>query len=319
MRAVPKLAVGVLTATLACASVAHAAGDMPLTKGAFAGSFGIGQGRNMFLECFGHGSPTVVLDAGLRNGAAFWGDAQRTPQSPPGPTVLPGIARFTRVCAYDRPGTLLTTTPPIAFSRSSSVAMPRTAAGAAADLHTLLHVAKVPGPYVLVSHSTGGLIDRFYAARYPRDVAGLVLVDALAEAFRDPLDAGQFRAYGDLNNAPIPELGYPDLERFAWGRSFDQVRAAARRRPLADVPVSVISHGRPFELPPELPGGLTPSVIEHAWTHAQAVLARLTPDTVHLIAKDSSHYIQLSKPDLVIDQTRRVVRAVRRAIRLASP
>jgi hypothetical protein len=93
-----------------------AAPDAPLTKGDFAGSFGIGHGRSMYLECFGKGSPTVILDAGLRNGASFW--SQRSDETPPGPTVLPGVARFTRVCGYDRPGTILTSSPPIEFSRA---------------------------------------------------------------------------------------------------------------------------------------------------------------------------------------------------------
>src|SRR4051794_11729135 len=86
----------------ALAPVAGAASsDLPLKRGDFAGSFGISKGRSMFLECFGHGSPTVVLDAGLRNGGAIW--AERTPETPAGPTVLQALARQTRVCAYDRP------------------------------------------------------------------------------------------------------------------------------------------------------------------------------------------------------------------------
>ena len=68
----------------------------------------------MYLECYGEGSPTVILDAGLRNGAAFW--SLRDDETPPGPTVLPAVAGFARVCAYDRPGTILT---PTEFSRSS--------------------------------------------------------------------------------------------------------------------------------------------------------------------------------------------------------
>jgi hypothetical protein len=116
--------------------------DEPLKKGDFAGSFGIGDGRSMYLECYSEGSPTVILGAGLRNGAAFW--SPRDDETPPGPTVLPGVARFTRVCGYDRPGTILTSSP-LEFSRSSPVRMPRTAADAVSDLHTLLRVAKVPG------------------------------------------------------------------------------------------------------------------------------------------------------------------------------
>jgi pimeloyl-ACP methyl ester carboxylesterase len=303
------LEISVLVCVLASPAGA-AAPDAPLTKGDFAGSFGIGHGRSMYLECFGKGSPTVILDAGLRNGASFW--SQRSDEPPPGPTVLPGVARFTRVCGYDRPGTILTSSPPIEFSRSSPVQMPRTAARAVSDLHTLLKVAEVPGPYVFVSHSLGGLIDRLYAANYPRQVAGMVLVDALSEYFQEPLDSAQMAAYSALNNGPIPGLDYPDLERIRFVRSFAQMQRAAREHPLRHIPLSVISKALPFGVPEGLPGGLTPAVIERAWHRAQDKLAKLTPDTVHLIARRSSHYVMLRQPKLIINQARRVVRAVRR-------
>ena len=237
---------------------------------------------------FGKGSPTVILNAGLRNGAAFW--SQRSDETPPGPTVLPGVARFTRVCGYDRPGTILTSIPPIEFSRSSPVQMPRTAADAVSDLHALLKVAKVRGPYMFVAHSLGGLIDRLYAATYPRRLAGMVLVDALAEYLQDPLDPAQIAAS-------------------------HRCRGRSAAHPLRDMPLGVISKGLPFGLPEGLPGRLTPAVLERAWDFAQDKLAKLTPDAVHVIAKRSSHYVMLRQPKLIVDQTRRVVRAVRRARR----
>jgi pimeloyl-ACP methyl ester carboxylesterase len=304
--ALAAVAISVLVSVLAPAARAEAP-DAPLRKGDFAGSFGIGHGRSMYLECYGKGSPTVILDAGLRNGAAFWN--QRDDGTPPGPTVLPGVARFTRVCGYDRPGTILT---PTEFSRSSPVPMPRTAADAVSDLHTLLKVAKVRGPYVFVSHSLGGLIDRLYAATYPRQVAGMVLVDALAEYLQDSLDRAQMTAYGDLNNGPVEGLDYPDLERIRFVRSFEQMRRAKRSHPLPDIPLSVISKGLPFGLPDGLPGGLTPAVLERAWHRAQNKLAKLNPDAVHVVARRSSHYVMLTQPNLIIEQARRVVRAVRR-------
>jgi pimeloyl-ACP methyl ester carboxylesterase len=292
---------------LGTGGVASAATSLPLGHGDFAGSVGIGHGRTMYLECYGQGSPTVVLDSGLRNGAGIW--AQREPDTPPGPTVLPALAHFTRVCAYDRPG-VIASFEPLEFSRSSPVPMPRTAAGAAADLDAMLRAARVPGPYVLVSHSTGGLIDRLFAAEHPRQVAGLVLVDALAEGLQDRLDRTQLDAYEALNNGPIEGIEY-DLERYRFRKSFEQVRRATRAHPLGDIPVSVISHGLPFSLPESLPGGLSSEVIEDAWTHAQDLLAGLTPDAVHVVAKRSSHYIMLTQPRLVIAQVERVVREAR--------
>ena len=123
------------------------------------------------IECRGSGSPTVILISGYRNDADIW-----SVESAPGTTmVLPGVAAFTRVCAYDRPGTILDKDH---LSRSDAVPMPRTADAIVAELHELLAAAHVAGPYVLVAHSLGGLFARLYASTYPDEVAGMVLVDA---------------------------------------------------------------------------------------------------------------------------------------------
>lgn len=297
-----------LSLALAPASGAATA-DLALKKGDFAGTFGIGDGRTMFLECYGQGSPTVIFDSGLRNGARVWNDPAQTR---PGPRVFPAVARFTRVCGYDRPGTI-NNFEPLEVSRSSPAPMPRTAADAASDLHALLKAARVPGRYVFVNHSTGGLIDRLYAANHPRQVAGMVLVDALAEYMESHFTRAQMDVYEHVNNDPIEGIDYPDIEQILFSKSFAQMRRAARKQPFPDVPVSVLSHGIPFTLPEGLPAGFTSPLVERAWTDAQDKLAKLTPDPRHVVAKRSSHYIMFTQPKLVIDQVRRVVRAGRRA------
>jgi len=193
------------------------------------------------------------------------------------------------------------------------VAMPRTAADAVADLHATLEAARIPGPYVLVGHSTGGLISRLYAAAHSRDVAGMVLVDALSEFLDGPLYAAQLTAYDELSNGPLEGVDYPDLEQILFRPSFAEMRRAERRRPLRDIPLSVISRAVALALPAGLPAGLTTAVVERAWRKAQTRLARLTPRAVHVIAKRSSHYVMFTQPKLIVDQVRRVVRAVRRS------
>ena len=114
----PRCRLAIVVAVLLCAWATASAGastpDSPLKAGDFAGLVGIGDGRSMYLECHGEGSPTVVLEAGLRSRSDFW--SERLEDTPPGPTVFAGVARFTRVCTYDRPGTTLGATE---FSRSS--------------------------------------------------------------------------------------------------------------------------------------------------------------------------------------------------------
>ena len=143
-------------------------------EGDFAGLVDIGGGRQIYMECSGTGSPTVVLESGLRDAADVWSMSSAGEGAP---TVFPEVANFTRVCAYDRPGTVVGGESP---SRSDPVSQPTAAQDAVADLHALLSAAEEPGPYVLVGHSYGGPIIRLYASAHPADVAGLVLVDALS-------------------------------------------------------------------------------------------------------------------------------------------
>jgi pimeloyl-ACP methyl ester carboxylesterase len=153
-------------------------------SGEFAGLVDIGGGRKIYLECRGTGSPTVVLVAGLRASAEDWSIVDK-----PTSAVFPEAAKFTRVCAYDRPGTPVGEKP----SRSDPVRQPTTARDAVAYLPALLRAASEAGPYVLVGYSYGGLVVRLFASTYPEDVSGLVLVELSPRGFGMPrhLNSGQ--------------------------------------------------------------------------------------------------------------------------------
>src|SRR5262249_7050589 len=78
------------------------------------------------------------------------------------------IETFAQVCSYDRAG--------MGYSEPSS--RPRTSGVFAEELHELLHQAGLSAPYLLVGHSMAGFNVRLFAALYPSEVAGMVLVDA---------------------------------------------------------------------------------------------------------------------------------------------
>jgi pimeloyl-ACP methyl ester carboxylesterase len=118
-------------------------------------SYDVG-GHRLHIDCVGSGGPTVVLENGLAGNSLLWSRITAT------------VGRDTRVCAYDRAGQ----------GWSEDAAEPQDGAQAAADLHTLLTRAHEPGPYVLVGHSTGGAYALAHMARYPEDVAGMVLLDS---------------------------------------------------------------------------------------------------------------------------------------------
>ena len=113
-------------------------------------------GHRLYLSCTGTGAPTVVLESGLGGNSPSW-----TP-------VSAATAGTTRVCAYD----------PAGIGASDDAARPQDSNAVVGDLHRLLAAAGEAGPYVLVGHSVGGVYAMTYAARYPDQVAGMVLLDS---------------------------------------------------------------------------------------------------------------------------------------------
>ncbi|MEO7943256.1 MAG: alpha/beta fold hydrolase [Marmoricola sp.] len=131
----------------------------------------------LHLECTGSRGPTVILEPGGGGSAASMG------------LIAPAVAPHARVCVYDRAGR----------GWSDAAATPPDGAQIATDLHTLLIRAHVPGPYVLAGHSFGGLYVRTYAAKYPKEVAGLVLVDSTA-AHNTPMSPQEAGSYSVLKH-----------------------------------------------------------------------------------------------------------------------
>jgi pimeloyl-ACP methyl ester carboxylesterase len=276
--------------------------------GDFAGPVDIGDGRRMYLECRGTGSPTVLIVPGGRAAADEW-----TTTSP----VFADVAGFTRVCAYDRPGTILADE---TFSRSDPMPMPTTAAASVADLHALVEAAKIETPFVIVGHSYGGLVVRLYAMTYPQEVDGMVLVDALSEFLRAAETEDEWKWQKIILDGDLTEAleVYPDIERADAEASFDQLLAAP---PLQPMPLVVLSADRPWG--PLVPGfiadGLlapdTPPDVGYVTDRAQKVahanLAALVPGSRHVTETDSGHVIHHDNPRLVAGSIRDVVDAVR--------
>jgi pimeloyl-ACP methyl ester carboxylesterase len=274
------------------------------TEGDFAGRVTIFPNRQLYLECHGTGSPTVVFEAGLRGRGDIWNYSS---DDGFGTGVLQRVVPFTRVCTYDRPGTLLGLD---ALSRSDPVPMPRTTGAVVTDLHALLWTAGVPGPYVFVGASTGGLIARQYTSIYPAEVVGMVLVDAISEAVEGRMTPGQFALYNQAYlQSPSEEASrYKDLEAVDFYGSFAEMRR--KRRPPHWVPIVVLSSDLGFGLQ----GGVTPhfaALVNRVWKRAQLYLTKLEPGVKRVIADGSGHQIALNDPGLVARMTLKVVNAVR--------
>lgn len=117
-------------------------------------------GRRLHVLCKGSGCPTVVIEQGAGGPALAWIQLQAE------------IAKFARVCIYDRAG----------YQWSDTVKGARTLESRVKDLQMLLEKGRIAGPYVLVAHSYGGFLIRLFAREYPDSVTGMVFVDAPHES-----------------------------------------------------------------------------------------------------------------------------------------
>jgi pimeloyl-ACP methyl ester carboxylesterase len=157
------------------------------------------------------------------------------------PAVFSGVARFTRVCRYDRPGT--------------PVEMPRTLPEMATDLRALLRKSDIRGPYALVGHSFGGMIVRLFAQTYPSRVAGLVLVDSFGTNIRSLFGPGLWSGYVELLNHPgTPLDSDPSFETVDIDGAIDAVLQASA---LPRIPLGVMSKTQPFATAP----GVSPAIL----------------------------------------------------------
>jgi pimeloyl-ACP methyl ester carboxylesterase len=270
------------------------AGPVIVPHGRYSGLFNVG-GRRLFLRCTGTGQPTVVFENGL---TTDWYPLQNR------------LSRTTRVCSYDpaRQGG--------PSSRSDGAPAPRTGADRVRDLHALMTVAHVPGPYVLAAHSNGGLFSLSYASQHPGQVAGLVLIDGVHPGYHrrsfnalKHLIPVEQRPAAWRQLCALPSLQV-DWEQLDICRSEAQARAQLRQAPLRTMPTAVITHGMP-----EGPPGQEQRIMERVWQRLQVELATMEPGSDHIIARRSGHDIQHTQPRLVLSEIRKVVHAIRQGHR----
>ncbi len=137
-------------------------------------------GYKMHIYCMGEGSPTIILDHAGGGSSRDWA------------LIQPKLAEHTRVCAYDRAG----------YGWSDYNPAPRTMEQQVHELHGLLAGANETGPYILVGHSYGARVDRVFAAKYPDEVTGMVLMDA-GILYDDPRYPAETQAHLESDNTMI--------------------------------------------------------------------------------------------------------------------
>jgi pimeloyl-ACP methyl ester carboxylesterase len=259
----------------------------------------IGGDRSIFLDCRGAGSPTVVLVSGTGGAADEWTVVvdPADPAAAPAPSpsaVLPTVASFTRVCAYDRPGTVLADD---RLSPSTPVPQPTSAGASAEDLRAVLTAAGESGPYVLVGASWGAMITALYARVHGGQVAGLVTVDGASVFLRETMTSAQWSDWMRTIAATVdPARG---IEVPDYPAAVDEILAAP---PLPQpLPAAVLTSDHPWDLQVGDTGSTWP-----AWLAAQDRLADELRAR-HVTDTDSGHGIAVEKPRLVAGAVRAVV------------
>ena len=274
LRGVARWLVGGLTAVLLLIAAAGAVMTAAAAPGSPAGTgqlVDIG-GRRLYLECTGTGGPTVVLQAGAGGDSTAW------------KTIRPTIAAQTTVCAYDRAGR----------GRSDDPSAPQDGTAIARDLHEVLTKAGIPGPYVLVAHSSGGPYVRVYAAAYPGDVAGMVLVDPQpATAFTALPDYPSIYDYLKLSGGLAPSLARIGLLGPIFGvgpteatpriaRSYrDEIRMLPSALDQAKQVTSI--GGKPLVIVSAGTGQ------QRGWAEAQDAQASLSSNSAHRTVPNATH------------------------------
>ena len=268
-----RVALGMLVLSAATLNAQSTSGPFPAT----------GQ-RSLWLECRGTGTPTVVFEAGHGEDADTWDVVYRQ------------VGLLTHACRYDRAGR----------GRSARAPGVRSGQDVVADLHAVLRAAGVQGPLVLVGHSLGGAFVRLYAGTHPRDVVGLVLVDAVHEdefAQVDRLLTPAQRTAG-AGMRPMSPEGI-DINAV-----FGQLRALPRP---ASLRVRVLARGIPLaddEMPPDWSPEQR-SARERLRRELQLDLARRAGDGTLEWGTKSGHFVHHDEPALVVAAIRALVLSAR--------
>jgi pimeloyl-ACP methyl ester carboxylesterase len=273
------------------------------------------------IDCRGQGGPTVILDSGLGVPAVGWNPVQAE------------VAKFTRVCCYDRAG----------YGWSGASSTPRTSSQIVKELHALLEAANEKGPYILVGHSFGGYNVRVYNGQYPNDVAGMVLVDASHEDQNERMTPALqafmkksieqlkwqvklapllirfgIARFSQRNQGEAPgvskEFGQEMLylqmqpkfidasasELSLFAESANEVRAAGN---LGDKPLVVLTAGKSADAS-QLPAGFPKKEFDdfhEVWVNdLQVKESHLSTRGKRIMVPDSTHMIPFERPDTIV-------------------
>jgi pimeloyl-ACP methyl ester carboxylesterase len=224
----------------------------------------------------GTGRPAVIFESGFTGGLFLWGPVQSQ------------VGKETQTLSYERAG----------LGRSDLSPEPRSAEQIARDLHALLAAKAIAPPYILVGHSAGGLFVRVFAHLYPKEIAGLVLVDPATEEDYE-------RIRHDKSVEDLQNMGMPAGAVAQWRALPETIDQARHAWPLPAVPVVVLTSGKPMGQWP-----LATAEDMQTWLRSHNQLVARIPGAQHRVFPDADHLSILKEGD-VVGQTTEMLNGVR--------
>jgi pimeloyl-ACP methyl ester carboxylesterase len=232
--------------------------------------------HRLSLDCDGDAKHwgTVVLSAGGGRTEEDWAKVQ------------PAVAKFARVCSYDRAG----------LGQSDKISgAPQTLDEIVGDLHALLKASGEKAPFVLVAHSVAGIYVRNFATKFPNEVAGFVFVDSSHE--EQAVGMHRIDPKGSIQGSTLDET----TARMGFFVQVDQ-----RLEWRTQLPVIVLGHGKPYARIPPLTDDQW-AAADRLWRGLQEDLAKRSPQGQFRLAERSGHFIQLDQPEIVIQAVRDII------------
>ncbi|GAB2874243.1 alpha/beta hydrolase [Pseudoduganella ginsengisoli] len=241
-------------------------------------------GQQLAYGVAGHGGPAIVLINGAGGPMEGWF------------RLFPDVAQLAQVFMYDRPG----------VGASGKPVAPQTAELGVRQLRALLNQAGVPGPYLLVAHSFGGLYANLFARLHPQDAAGVLFIEAAA-----PEDVGAMKAHAGPVTRMLNGLLNVFVKQDANGevanetQSVGQIHAAP---PFPVIPLTVLSGAK------TPPGWAASPAALAARERSQQGLAALSPLGRRIKAQGSGHFPQMSEPKAVVDAIAALLESARQRV-----
>lgn len=222
-------------------------------------------GQKFRIKEFGKGDLTVIFESGMSDSLETWGH------------IPDSVSLFARVFLYDRAD----------IGKSDPSRQERSIPNIVAELRRVLEHEKITPPYILIGHSLGGYITRYFTSKYPEDVHGLMLLDPSPEAYWESMSEKELKQYTE------------------GGTNWYRTRFKPRYWKEWDAFIPNMIYMKDLNIPPDMPVILVSATETNWFKYQKKQLAGLKNSRQILLT--GSHHIYKDHPDTVVSLIRELL------------